>query len=355
MSRWAKDPEEAADQLIGRALAALNLEGRVLVASPDGAGSLRCELQRRGIGCKVWARRVGERQDAAAGAQPWPPSGPFDAVLLRLPKSKDEQEMAISASISVLAAAGRLILYGGNAEGIRSAAGLLKRSCAELATLATKGHGRVIAALPAHRAPTRASLAAWRQTTTLSISGVVCTWVSYPGVFAAGRIDAATALLAEAMPDLSAGMRALDFGCGSGVIAASALAHRSSLRLDMLDHDAVALTAAAENVPAGRPILGRRLADTGATLYDAILSNPPLHRGIAEDHGVLHALVADAPKHLERGGVLQIVLPRKVALEGRLARHFASVTLAAQNASFRVWRAAAPKAKAFLPPPGLRG
>src|SRR5262249_25028146 len=158
-----------------------------------------------------------------------------------------------------------------------------------------------------------------------------------------------------AMPDLSAGMRALDFGCGAGGVAASALAQRSSIRLDMLDHDAVALAACAGNVPAGRPMLGRRLADGGATLDRAIPSNPPLHRGIAEDHGVLNELVADAPKHLERGGVLQIVVPRKVALARLLARHFASVTLVAENASFRVWRAATPKEKAFLPPASGRG
>ena len=78
-------------------------------------------------------------------------------------------------------------------------------------------------------------------------------------------------------------------------------------------------TAAA---PAGSPLA--RIADAGAEDYDAILSNPPLHEGIAEDHAMLDRLVADAPSHLIPGGLLQIVVQRRVPRERRLAKHFAS-------------------------------
>ena len=56
----------------------------------------------------------------------WPPAGPFDPALLRLPKARDEQEMAVHAALERAAPAGRLIVYGGNDEGIRSAAGMLE-------------------------------------------------------------------------------------------------------------------------------------------------------------------------------------------------------------------------------------
>ena len=107
----------------------------------------------------------------------------------------------------------------------------------------------------------------------------------------------------------------------------------------MLDNDAVALAAARENVPEARAVLGARIADAGGSRYAAILSNPPLHRGIAEDHALLHQLIADAPKALAPGGLLQIVVQRRIPLDKLLAQHFADVTIAAETGSFRVWRA----------------
>jgi 16S rRNA (guanine1207-N2)-methyltransferase len=132
----------------------------------------------------------------------------------------------------------------------------------------------------------------------------------------------------------------LDYGCGSGVIAAAALAQQPGLALDVMDNDAVALEAAGENVPGGRRILAARLAEAGPqAAWDAILSNPPLHQGIAEDHGLLERLIADAPAHLARGGVLQIVVQRRVALERLLGKGFAAVSVVAETGRYRVWRA----------------
>ena len=85
--------------------------------------------------------------------------------------------------------------------------------------------------------------------------------------------------------------------------------------LDMLDSDAVALEAARENVPGARGVPGTRVADAGCKAYAAILSNPPLHQGAAEDHTLLEQLVADAPSRLAPGGMLQIVVQRRLPLD----------------------------------------
>ena len=118
--------------------------------------------------------------------------------------------------------------------------------------------------------------------TPLNIAGRIRPWVSYPGLFAAGRIDEGTALLLDVLPPLSAGARIADFGCGSGVIGA-ALAELPGIGLDMIDHDSLALLAARENVPAGRALLASSLSQAGGALYDAILSNPPLHAGMTRE------------------------------------------------------------------------
>jgi len=334
MSRWANDPDRAADELIVRSLATIELDGRILLANHQ-AGTLPTLVAARGLAVASWNRRLGP----GGHAEPWPPAGPFDVALLRLPRAKVEQEMAAHASLSVLAPGGRLIVYGGNDEGIRSFVGLLAKLCGEVETLATRGHGRVAAARrPADLAHVRGALADWRSTVPFEIGSVVRDWLTYPGIFAADRIDEGTALLIGALPPLVSNAPVLDYGCGSGVIAASVRARAPAIALDLLDNDAVALVAARENVAGARIILGTSLA-AGAGRYQAIMSNPPLHQGFAEDHGLLEQLIAAAPKYLEPAGVLQIVVQRRIPLDRMFARHFESAAVVAENGRYRVWRA----------------
>jgi 16S rRNA (guanine1207-N2)-methyltransferase len=333
MSRWAHDPEAAAEALIGRSLDALDLSGDILIAY--AAAGLPARLGKGGIGFARWERRL----DAAGSAQPWPPAGPFDLAILRLAKARDEQEMAVHAVLSVLRPEGRLVLYGGNDEGIRSAASWLGELCGAVETVARRGHGRVLAVRrPCRLANLRPALADWRRLSSLPIAGRARPWVTYPGIFATARIDAGTALLLETLPVMPAAARVADFGCGSGVIAA-ALRLGPDSEPALIDHDSVALIAAKENVPGGRAILASSLSGASAGPWDLILSNPPLHVGIAESHQTLQRLIAEAPAHLAPGGSLQLVLQRRLAVEQLLAQHLADVHLLADNGRYRVWRA----------------
>jgi 16S rRNA (guanine1207-N2)-methyltransferase len=346
MSRWADDPDRAADDLISRTLPALDLGGRILLAGQSDA--LAQAIGERGLEVTPWNRRL----RGQAGAAPWPPAGPFDAALLRLPRAKAEQEMAAHACLSVLDSGGRLVVQGGNDEGIRSFADVLAALCGDVTTLATRGHGRVLAAgRPDDLRRVSGSLAAWRRMAPLDIAGLTRDWVTYPGMFAAERVDEGTALLIGALPALSTAARVLDYGCGSGVIGAAVAARHPAVALDLLDNDAVALEAARENLPEARVILADALGHVGAVRYDAILSNPPLHSGAREDHTLLQQLIADAPRHLKPAGVLQIVVQRRVPLDRLLAKRFAEVTLAAENGRYRVWRAQGSMA---APAQGLR-
>src|SRR5262245_37501692 len=208
-------------------------------------------LAERGIACQRWDRRLGQ----GGLAQPWPPPGPFDHAIVRLAKAKDEQEMTAHAVLSVLGPSASLLLYGGNDEGIRSAVAALAELCGPVDTIAKRGHGRVLAVRrPAQLARLRQDLAAWRRLGRLSIAGQARPWVTYPGLFAAGQIDAGTALLLGTLPSLPAGAHVADFGCGSGVIGA-AIAHQAaenpaqalamagdgsrSINLVLIDHDSV--------------------------------------------------------------------------------------------------------------------
>jgi 16S rRNA (guanine1207-N2)-methyltransferase len=334
MSRWAQDPEGAADALILRCLDGIAVAGRVLLVNQGG--SLPAILRQRSVDLAIWNRRLVE----GMAASPWPQHGAYDLALVRLPKARDEQAMTAHAVMGVLRPGGRLILYGGNDEGIRSAAAPLQQLAGDVETLATRGHGRVLAAQRRNAmGALRGALEAWRTVSRIEIAGAERDWVSYPGCFAAGRLDDGTALLLSALSRVGAGTRMLDYGCGTGVIAAAVLALQPEARIDGIDSDAVALEAARENVPAARFALGVRLGDAGAGDYAAILSNPPLHQGIAEDRTLLDRLISDAPAQLAPGGYLQLVVQRRLALERLLQQHFAKVEVVAETNRYRVWRA----------------
>lgn len=333
MSRWNNDPERAADALIERSLDEIAPRGRLLLVNQGG--SLPSLIEGRGHSHTVWNRRIA----ADIPAAPWPPAGPFDTALVRLPKARDEQDMTAHATLGALGPGGRLIIYGGNDEGIRSAAKMLQDLTGSVETLATRGHGRVLAVQRNAEVSYRDTLQAWRIVSPLEVAGNARDWISYPGIFAAGRLDEGTALLLGVLPTLRARARVLDYGCGSGVIGAAVLAREAGIVLDMLDSDTVALEAAGENVPGARGVAGTRIADAGYQAYAAILSNPPLHQGVAEDHTLLDQLVADAPAHLAPGGVLQIVVQRRLPLDKLFAQHFGRADVVAENGRYRVWRA----------------
>jgi 16S rRNA (guanine1207-N2)-methyltransferase len=334
MSRWAEDPERAADALMARTLDELALEGRVLLVNQGG--TIPSLLRSRGLEVALWNRRL----VGVFPAMSWPPPGPFDAALVRLPKARDEQEMAAHAVLGVLAPGGRLILYGGNDEGIRAASSMLEGLGGPVEVVAARGHGRVLS-MRCSDAPLelRSILREWRIETPMEIAGRSRVWVSYPGMFAAGRLDDGTALLLGTLPSLPPGASVLDYGCGSGVIGATLQATGPAIKLDMLDSDSVAVEAARENVPDAHVVIGAALDDAPGGPYDAILSNPPLHQGIAEDRALLDRLVAQAPAHLAPGGVLQIVVQRRLPLDRLFAQYLGGADVIAEDAGYRVWRA----------------
>lgn len=335
MSRWRQDPDGAAADLVRRSLANFELTGRILLANAGPA--LRQALRDGGRAPTSWSRRATDLETAT----PWPSGGPFDTVLLRHAKARDEQEMNAHAALSVLVPGGRLILCGGNDEGIRSVSALFEELCGPVETLSTRGHGRIVSARrPDRVAGLMGELQAWRRIVKMPIGGVDRDWATYPGVFSSDHMDAGTRLMLTALPRLGARARVLDYGCGSGVIAAGMRAALPEGHFDLLDADSLALLAASENVAGARIVLGTSLAAAGLVRYDAILSNPPLHTGIAEDHRALEALIAGAPKILRRGGLLQLVVQRRVPLGAMLAEHLSDPAVVAEDTVYRVWRAA---------------
>ena len=134
--------------------------------------------------------------------------------------------------------------------------------------------------------------------------------------------------------------RVLDYGCGSGVIGAATLAQEPSIvRRHAGQRYRRSGGGTRERARRHARVAGTRVADAGCTAYAAILSNPPLHQGATEDHTLLEQLVADAPSHLAPGGLLQIVVQRRLPLDRLLCRALRHADVVAENGRYRVWRA----------------
>ncbi|WP_300674365.1 methyltransferase [Desulfoluna sp.] len=279
------------------------------------------------LGTEFWSRwSSGERVGKA-----WPAAGPFDAVTLRLPKGRRPIEMAVHALGGILAPGGVLYIYGSNDEGIRSVPKMFSDHFDEIDTVSYRQKCRLVRASGPKNL--RSSLAEWEERHELQMDNRAMPWVSYPGLFAKGGVDDATALLLDG---LEVHGSVLDFGCGTGVLSAGLLA-RGADRVDSIDADALAIESTRINVPEAQAYLGDGwLAVQDKGPWDMIVSNPPVHKGVAEDYGLLKSLIEQAPK---RADSLILVVQRQVPVYRWLEESFRTVSRLKESSRFHVWQA----------------
>ncbi|NOY27450.1 MAG: methyltransferase, partial [Oligoflexia bacterium] len=136
----------------------------------------------------------------------------------------------------------------------------------------------------------------------------------------------------------------LDFGCGAGTLAVALAARQPDARYYLTDVDAIATTAARQNLPGATVRTGDAWASLDPGLrFRLILSNPPLHRGHVSDRDALDALLQQAPGRLLPGGRLVLVTWKAAAVGRALEQTRASprhqVKLLASRGAYQVWQA----------------
>lgn len=308
-------------------------EGTLLIVGDD-AGVLSAAAREKGWQPRVWSRWCRGTQVGT----PWP-TGQAAAAAIRLPKAKAALRFAMHAAASVVGD-GPVYVYGSKDEGIRSIPKVLAELFGRVDTLAIKRHCRLLVGRGVGGALSiRAPLEAWAQSTTLALPSGERAWISYPGVFAKGGLDAGTRMLLDALPIPEPQARVLDFACGAGVIAAELRAREPDIAVDMLDADTVALAAARANVPGARCIASDAWRTAPRARYDLIVSNPPIHRGKSEDFAALAALIEEGAQRLHDGGALWLVVQRQVPVK-RLFHEAGlfDVQSVAEDGRFQVWR-----------------
>ena len=304
----------------------------------EASGRLSAALAHPGTEPRRWLRRAGGDVTAAA----WPPAGPFSAAFIRLPKAKDELRFLLDAASAAIPPTAPLVVFGANDEGIKSAAHVLEAFAEPVKTLATRRHCRVIAGERRREIPGLIGhLAGWRGEIAIDLGRGARRWATYPGLFARGQMDDGTRLLLASLPPIPPGARILDFAGGTGVIAAALGDRVADARIELIDADALAVLAARENVPNVQVFLGADLQCVATKRYTMIISNPPVHQGVAEDRTVLDHLIATAPSLILAGGLLQIVVQRRIKAVAQLEAAFGNAEVVADDGRFTVLRARA--------------
>jgi hypothetical protein len=346
--------------------------GALLLVGGDPGGAIAGAAAAGGAPVAArWARFAFEGGGAAAW--PLPPSAPCGCAVLRFPSAGGAASLALLArgAAGALRGGARLIVYGSAREGLAlpAAAEAVAGDFEGGEALGASVDGSVVVAFRRRAAAPGGGggggsggggLAAFARDGALALPGCggcgganPCgprAWRTYPGLFAEGGIDVMTRALLGALPAFPPRARVLDFCCGSGAIGAALLAAAPALRVTLCDADALAVAAARANVPAARRVL---LADgwpphaatrEGRRKWNAIVSNPPVHGGLADDLRVLAALVAGAAGRLRPGGALLVVAQLHVPVGALMggARGLAGVSATrVEGGRFVVWRAEA--------------
>lgn len=162
--------------------------------------------------------------------------------------------------------------------------------------------------------------------------------VGLPGVFSAGRLDKATALLLDTLDaEVLQGQKVLDLGCGAGVIGGWAAARGAAATL--LDADLQSVRSAEATLDASglqasvlHSDVDGALDDTG---FDLVLTNPPFHVGRGVTLDVTAEFVAAARRRLRPGGRLVLVANEMLPYE-RLLTGWQDVRTLTVQAGFKV-------------------
>ena len=263
----------------------------------------------------------------------------YELVLILPPRQRDEARALMARAVAMAKPGGRIIACQSNDEGARSSEADLAQLTGEVESM-SKNKCRVF--WTASLARLNVSLLAHWQTLDEPRPIADGRFMSRPGIFAWDRIDVASALLAEHLPNNLAG-RAADLGAGFGYLSAELLTRCAGISsLDVYEAENRALELARVNLKSfeARMPVNYRWHDVAAGLpdkYDVIVTNPPFHaqRGI-DRPDIGRRFISVAADSLRPGGRLWLVANRHLPYENALSENFDRVHTVVQRHGYKI-------------------
>lgn len=293
---------------------------------------LRCEQSFRPLHDALAAR--GHAVSARA-------SGPAEAVVVNLTRSRAENLGNVARGLEALAPGGLMVVAGAKSDGVDSLARQVGRAL-PLEGGFVKAHGRVVWLRRPQALPE--PVADWARDAALARNADG--FLTAPGMFSPDHADPGSRRLAAHFPGRLAG-RVADLGAGWGWLAQAALdAGPGIAALDLYEAEALALDAARANLD--DPRVRFHWTDAtglgpGVPPYDWVITNPPFHQGRAGEPDLGAAFIAAAARILKPAGRLLLVANRQLPYEAALDATFRHVERLAEDGLYKVVAAGRPR------------
>jgi len=271
-----------------------------------------------------------------------PLTGPFDRVLIKVPKTlalMEEQLIRLQDQL----APGAQVVAGAMIKHLPRAAGdLLERYIGPVqASLAVKKARLLISTPQAASSAPRVSpypTRYWLDEPKIEL-------LNHANVFCREGLDIGTRAFLPHLPTNLGTARVADLGCGNGVLAIASALRNPEAHYTLVDESFMAVQSAAEN---WRAALGERevtvragdgLAGQPAQSLDVVLCNPPFHQQQVVGDFLAWRMFQQAREALVVGGALYIVGNRHLGYHSKLARLFRSVEQVAATPKFVILKA----------------
>lgn len=273
----------------------------------------------------------------------------FDAVLVLPTRQRQEARAQLARAVQKVRSGGLVIASAPNTEGAKTLEADLEALIGSTEHL-SKHKCRVVWGTVDTAAVNQPLVLEWA---ALDAPREVLdgTFKSRPGLFAWDRIDPASRLLADHLPDTLAG-RGADLGAGFGFLARTVLERAPKVTsMDLYEAEKRALDLAEENLVAfkGKRVMNGIWSDVTKGIegpYDFLVSNPPFHQsGKADRTDVGQNFIRAAARGLRSGGQFFLVANRHLPYEHTLNEVFADVKMMADEGGYKVIRAVKAKGK----------
>ncbi|WP_095166427.1 methyltransferase [Pseudomonas sp. Irchel 3H3] len=266
--------------------------------------------------------------------------GPFDRVLIRVPKTLallEEQLIRLQGQL----APGAQVIAAAMIKHLPRAAGeLLERYVGPMqASLAVK-KARLLIATPDAR-PAIAS----PYPTRYRLDQPAIELLNHANVFCREGLDIGTRAFLPHLPSNLGQARVADLGCGNGVLAIASALNNPEAHYTLVDESFMAVQSAEQNWQAA---LGQRevtvragdgLAGQEPQSLDVVLCNPPFHQQQVVGDFLAWRMFQQAREALVVGGALYIVGNRHLGYHSKLARLFRGVEQVAATPKFVILKA----------------
>lgn len=285
--------------------------------------------------------RNGLAFDAVRGiAASEPLVGPFDRVLIRVPKTLALLEEQLIRLQGLLAPGAEVVAAAMVKHLPRAAGDLLERYIGPVqASLAVK-KARLLIATPEAKAPATSPYPSRFQLDEPAIE-----LLNHANVFCREGLDIGTRAFLPHLPKNLGSARVADLGCGNGVLAIASALHNPDAHYTLVDESFMAVQSAAENWRAAlgeREVLvraGDGLAGQETQSLDVVLCNPPFHQQQVVGDFLAWRMFQQAREALVVGGALYIVGNRHLGYHSKLARLFRGVEQVAATPKFVILKA----------------